>query len=164
MWGEPPVTDGFPAQRVINTESVSMSWPCPHTLWTCYHTMWTKPKPSVNMHRITKNACSMLKQALYFLDLDAHVTRSDIECSRTPCCLWAAYGATWTRSMSMKTRTSGSPCSRSVWGLWWRTALTYLPLVPDICVRESGQHWFRWWLVACSAPSHYLNQCFVIVN
>ena len=22
-----------------------------------------------------------------------------------------------------------------------------------------NQHWFRQWLVACSAPSHYLNQC-----
>ena len=22
-----------------------------------------------------------------------------------------------------------------------------------------GHHWFRYWLVACSAPSHYLNQC-----
>ena len=24
-------------------------------------------------------------------------------------------------------------------------------------------HWFRWWLVACSAPSHHLNQCWLIV-
>ena len=30
---------------------------------------------------------------------------------------------------------------------------------------ESGQHWFRLWLAAYSAPSHYLNQCcLVIVN
>ena len=41
---------------------------------------------------------------------------------------------------------------------------THLPLVPHICVNESGQHWFRWWLVAYSAPSHYLNQCLDIVN
>ena len=33
-----------------------------------------------------------------------------------------------------------------------------------ICVSEWGQHWFRWWLVAYLAPSHYLNQCWVIVN
>ena len=33
-----------------------------------------------------------------------------------------------------------------------------------ICVDESGEHWFRLWLVAYSAPSHYLNQCWVIVN
>ena len=25
-------------------------------------------------------------------------------------------------------------------------------------------HWFRWWLVAWPAPSHYLNQCWNIVN
>ena len=41
---------------------------------------------------------------------------------------------------------------------------THLPLVPHICVSELGQHWFRWWLVACSAPSHYPNQCSLIVN
>ena len=42
--------------------------------------------------------------------------------------------------------------------------LTHLPLVPHICVSESGQHWFRWWLVAYSAPSQYLNQCWIVVN
>ena len=38
------------------------------------------------------------------------------------------------------------------------------PPVPHICVSELGQRWFRQWLVACSAPSHYLDQCWVIVN
>ena len=42
--------------------------------------------------------------------------------------------------------------------------LTLLPLVPHICVSESVQHCFRKWLVAYSAPSHYLNQCWVIGN
>ena len=42
--------------------------------------------------------------------------------------------------------------------------LTHLPLVPHICVSELGQDWFRQWLVACSAPSHYPNQCSLIVN
>ena len=42
--------------------------------------------------------------------------------------------------------------------------LTHLTLVPHICVSEWGQHWFRWWLVAYSAPSHYLNQCWIIVR
>ena len=36
--------------------------------------------------------------------------------------------------------------------------------MPHICVSELDQLWFRWWLVAYSAPSHYLNQCWVIVN
>ena len=42
--------------------------------------------------------------------------------------------------------------------------LTHLPLVPHICVGDLGQHWFQKWLVAYSAPSHYLNQCCDIVN
>ena len=43
-------------------------------------------------------------------------------------------------------------------------SLTHLPLVPHICVSESGQHWFSQWLVAYSAPNHDLNQCLVISN
>ena len=40
----------------------------------------------------------------------------------------------------------------------------HIPLMPHICVSESGQPWFRLWFVAYSVPSHYLNQCWVIVN
>ena len=47
---------------------------------------------------------------------------------------------------------------------WTCLHLTHLPLVPHMCVSELGQHWFRQWFVAYSAPSHYLNQCWVIVN
>ena len=46
----------------------------------------------------------------------------------------------------------------------WFFLLTYLPLVPHICVSKSGQHWFSYWRVACSVPRHYLNQCWNIVN
>ena len=42
--------------------------------------------------------------------------------------------------------------------------LSHLSLVPHICVIESGQHWSWWWHVAFSVPSHYLNQCLVIVH
>ena len=42
--------------------------------------------------------------------------------------------------------------------------LTHLPLVPHIYVSEIAQHWFRQWLGASSAPSHYLNQCWLVVN
>ena len=42
--------------------------------------------------------------------------------------------------------------------------LTHFPLVPHICISELGQHWFRWWLVPCSTPSHHLNQCCLNVN
>ena len=33
-----------------------------------------------------------------------------------------------------------------------------------ICVCELGQYWFRLWLTACWAPSHYLNQFWLIIN
>ena len=42
--------------------------------------------------------------------------------------------------------------------------LTHLPLVPHICISESGWHWFRKCLVVYSAPSHYLKQCWNIVD
>ena len=44
--------------------------------------------------------------------------------------------------------------------------LTHLPLVPhrSICLSELCKHWFRQLLVACSAPSNYLNQHWLIVN
>ena len=42
-------------------------------------------------------------------------------------------------------------------------SFTHLPREPHICVSELGQHWFRSWSVAYSAPSHYPNQCCVIV-
>ena len=43
-------------------------------------------------------------------------------------------------------------------------SLTNSPLVPHICVSEASQHWFRKWLVACPASSHYLNQYQAIAN
>ena len=46
----------------------------------------------------------------------------------------------------------------------WTLSLTHLPPSTTICVNQSGQHWFRQWLVAFWAPSHYLNQCCDIVN
>ena len=42
--------------------------------------------------------------------------------------------------------------------------LAHFPLVPHICVDELDQHCFRWWLAAWTAPSHYLNQFWYIVN
>ena len=39
-----------------------------------------------------------------------------------------------------------------------------IPLLSHICVGELGHHWFRQWRVAYWAPSHYLNQCWAIVN
>ena len=44
------------------------------------------------------------------------------------------------------------------------TSLNSSPPVLHICVGELGQHWFRWWLVACSTPSLYLTKCWFIVK
>ena len=33
-----------------------------------------------------------------------------------------------------------------------------------LCLSKLYHHWFRQWLVAWSVPSHYLNQCWSIVN
>ena len=33
-----------------------------------------------------------------------------------------------------------------------------------VCISKIGHHWFRWWLGACLAPSHYLNQCWHFVD
>ena len=43
-------------------------------------------------------------------------------------------------------------------------ALTHLPRVPHIWVSELAHHCHRQWLAACSAPSHYLKQCWRFVN
>ena len=42
--------------------------------------------------------------------------------------------------------------------------LTHWGRVKHICISNLGYHWFRLWLVACSAPSHYLNRCWHIVD
>ena len=35
----------------------------------------------------------------------------------------------------------------------------------EACMRRYiNDHWFRQWLATCTAPSHYLNQCWNIVN
>ena len=37
-------------------------------------------------------------------------------------------------------------------------------LYTHLGVNDPDHHWFRLWLVACSAPSHYLNKCWLIVK
>ena len=36
--------------------------------------------------------------------------------------------------------------------------------VAYICESKLGHHWFKQWLNTCSLPSHYLNQCWIIVK
>ena len=43
-------------------------------------------------------------------------------------------------------------------------ALTHWGRVTHICASKPYHHWVRHWLVAWTAPSHYLNECWYIVN
>ena len=45
----------------------------------------------------------------------------------------------------------------------WLLFNTLRPSDPSMS-QWTDQHWFRQWLVAWTAPSHYLNQCWNIVN
>ena len=42
--------------------------------------------------------------------------------------------------------------------------LTHWGRVMHICIIKLNHHWFRYWLIAWPAPSHYLNQSWNIVN
>ena len=60
------------------------------------------------------------------------------------------------------------------WDLWdWLIAFAFHSFIWlyelieaewRIYVSKIWHHWFRYWLVACKAPSHYLNQCWFVVN
>ena len=45
----------------------------------------------------------------------------------------------------------------------WQT-LTHLDRLTHICASRLNHNWFRWWFFAYSAPFHYLNQCWHLVN
>ena len=48
---------------------------------------------------------------------------------------------------------------------WWKTQAHYLIEAEwRIYASVTSRHWFRQWLGAWPAPSHYLNQCWNIVN
>ena len=46
----------------------------------------------------------------------------------------------------------------------WTNTLRNEIRIKILCFIEVGHHWFRACFVACSAPSHYLNQCCFIVH
>ena len=52
--------------------------------------------------------------------------------------------------------------------IWWIHQLSVYSSrrsrVTHICVSKLDHHWFIQWPVDCTAPSHYLNQCWFIVN
>ena len=58
----------------------------------------------------------------------------------------------------------GVVCQFSAWWFWVMIWLNSLRPSDAYMRQWSNQHWFRQWLVAWSAPSHYQNQCWNIVN
>ena len=44
------------------------------------------------------------------------------------------------------------------------TLLTHWGWVTHISVSQISHHCFKYWFFACLAPSHYLNQCWLVVN
>ena len=79
----------------------------------------------------------------------------------------AAYMRQWIRSALLRMTAcrlfAPGLCLGQCWVIvnWNRfqfvSCFNHLPLVPHICVSESGQHWFGWWLVAFSAPGLFLG-------
>ena len=51
-----------------------------------------------------------------------------------------------------------------LWLYFPSRTLIHLPLVSQKCVGKLDQHWLRQWIVANSAPSHYLNQWSLTIN
>ena len=52
----------------------------------------------------------------------------------------------------------------SLHDLGYFNTLIHWGRLTQICVGDLAHHWFRWWLVACFAPSHCVNQCWNIVT
>ena len=42
--------------------------------------------------------------------------------------------------------------------------LTHWGRVRHICISNLPHHWFRWWLITFSEPSHYLNQYWFVID
>ena len=70
-----------------------------------------------------------------------------------PCAIYyrkhsGRWGTSWTVTSGLGNTLSSSP-------LW---TMTLWGLVTHMSVNELGRHWLRLKLVACSTPTHYLNQ------
>ena len=76
------------------------------------------------------------------------------------------YMARWVYKKEKLLRANSSEyiTSKHAWcqPTWY--GLTQLGRATHIWVSKLSHHWFRKWLVACSAPNHYLNQCWLIVD
>ena len=84
------------------------------------------------------------------------------------CCMNTIYILKWTWSESgFQTCYWLSPrCSLpSINSLWQSDACKITIIGPDNGLSTHwGHHWFSLWLVACTATSHYLNKCWLLVS
>ena len=80
---------------------------------------------------------------------------------RLPQCQWSKPDGYGKISQCITTTKQSKNRVHISWDILY---LSHWGRVTHICVVELGHHWFRQWLVACSALSHYLNQCWNIVN
>ena len=73
--------------------------------------------------------------------------------------------AIFARVMGAKFFLNTSKNSNQVSNLTMLSVVTGPPHCTQLYMRQiTNHHWFRRWLVAWSAPSHYLNQCWNIVD
>ena len=57
---------------------------------------------------------------------------------------------------------SGHP-RKSLWSMSQTKTLIHWGQVMHICVSKLRHHWLRQWLLACLAPNHYFDQCWLVV-
>ena len=77
-------------------------------------------------------------------------------------CWLIISGFNWLRAISQETFQPSVIKIRleNAYGQWINSLRPSDPYM----LQQTNQHWFRQWLVAWSATSHYLNQCWDIVN
>ena len=166
LCGESPVVGEFPAQMASNAENVSIF-----------------PFDDVIMVHFTYQSSIILIVALYHSTFIIHCFAYNI-CHYCPALLsptnpsmrlifivyrqcdieWNSFDLIFILSASQCWFRSVCVGINEIHLLSLCRALTCWGRVTHICVSNPGHHCFRQWLGDCSAPSHYLNQCWFIVN
>ena len=92
---------------------------------------------------------------LCFIQLSTHIFQ----------CCSIVSGAISPKSVTLKKMGKGdifqSPTNQNK---EWTVSLTHWGPMTHICISKLVPHWLRLWLVAWLMPSHYLNQCWLIVD
>ena len=94
-------------------------------------------------------------------------TASDVELW---CFIWSALKQTVKQSGYLRHYRARYDVTVMSWvitsySLIWLNCSTHQGRVTQICAHKIRPSLgFRWWLGACSEPSHYLNHCWLIIN